>query len=281
MVNYILSAFADEAADDLKTQISACKKNDIHFIEVRGIDGKNIGTIQADEAKEIKKILDDNGMAVSAVGSPYGKIGILDDFEPHLEQYKRTIETAHILNAKNIRIFSFYIPENTPRADYRQAVTDRMGKFVEHADGILPCLENEGGLYGEDAEHCHELALAFDGKLRLIFDPANFIFSNVKTRPAYDLLKPYIEYFHIKDCINNQRKTVPAGYGDGEIAWILEDFALAGKDTFLTLEPHLASFTGLNALSQQTEENALEFTYRSREEAFDAAADALKKILGR
>jgi sugar phosphate isomerase/epimerase len=278
-MGYILSAFADEAADDLREQIGACKKNGVGFIEIRGVNGKNIGAITADEAKEIKKVLDESGMGVSAIGSPYGKIGILDDFALHLEAYKRTIEVAHILGTKYIRLFSFYIPEGGIRADYRQEVIERVGMLAEHADGIVPCHENEGGIYGEDAEHCHDLALALNGKLKLVFDPANFIFAGVKTRPAYELLKPFTEYFHIKDCISNERKTVPAGCGDGEIPWILDDFATAERDVFLTVEPHLASFTGLNALSQPNEGNELQFTYRSRMEAFEAAVKAIQEII--
>jgi hypothetical protein len=53
----------------------------------------------------------------------------------------------------------------------------------------------------------------------------------------------------------------------------------AGKDIFLTLEPHLASFTGLSSFSQPENDNPLQFAYKSREEAFDAAAKALWDIL--
>ena len=276
-MKYVVTAFTDEAADDLKNQIAACKRNGISHIEIRGVNGKNIGSVTPQEAREIKKLLDGEGIKISAIGSPYGKIGIADDFKPHLEAYKRTIEVAHVLEANKIRIFSFYIPSGKTRSDFRHDVIERVGAFVKFSDGVLPCHENESGIYGEDAEHCLELANAYGGKLKLIFDPANFIFCGVKSRPAYELLKEHIDYFHIKDCESGERKTVPAGFGDGEIKWILKDFK-PKENVFLSVEPHLASFTGLSALSKN-EEKPLQFAYSSRDEAFDAAVAALKKIM--
>lgn len=51
------------------------------------------------------------GFALSSVGSPIGKIKITDDFEPHMELYKHTVDLAHLMEAKYIRMFSFFMPE--------------------------------------------------------------------------------------------------------------------------------------------------------------------------
>lgn len=42
------------------------------------------------------------------LGSPFGKIGINDDFAPHLDSFKHSLELADILGAKHICLFSFY-----------------------------------------------------------------------------------------------------------------------------------------------------------------------------
>ena len=58
---------------------------------------------------------------------------------------------------------------------------------------------------------------------------------------AYEMLKPYIEYIHIKD----NRKGVgvlPAGKGDGKIEEILRDLYKNGYDGYLSLEPHLFKY---------------------------------------
>ena len=109
-MSYTLAAFADEAGSSLTAQIAALQRNGIGLLEIRGVDGKSIADVDAGEAKEIAKRLADAGLAVRSIGSPYGKIGINDDFGPHFEKFRRTLEVAGILGASYMRIFSFFIP---------------------------------------------------------------------------------------------------------------------------------------------------------------------------
>ena len=85
MANFILSAFSDEAGGGILNQISALKKNNLTHSELRGLDHGNISEYTAEQCKELRKILDDNGIGVSAIGSPFGKINIEDDFNSHFE----------------------------------------------------------------------------------------------------------------------------------------------------------------------------------------------------
>ena len=58
-MRFQLAAFADEADGALAKQITAMKENGIDYLEIRGVDGKNISNLTNEEAKEIKKRLDD------------------------------------------------------------------------------------------------------------------------------------------------------------------------------------------------------------------------------
>ena len=91
-MKYRLAAFADEAVPDLAGQISAMQENGIELLEIRGVDGGNIDRISDKKAREIRKRLDDAGIAVWSLGSPFGKIGIGDDFAPHIESFKHSLE---------------------------------------------------------------------------------------------------------------------------------------------------------------------------------------------
>ena len=42
MTDFILSAFADEAADTLEGQLAALKRNELSHIELRNIDGRSV-----------------------------------------------------------------------------------------------------------------------------------------------------------------------------------------------------------------------------------------------
>ena len=116
MARFLFSAFADEASPDILEQIAACKANGIEYIELRNVNGKNISNFSVDEAKKLKETLDENGMKVSSIGSHYGKIEITDDFAPHFEAFKNTVEVAKVLEAKYIRMFSFFFTKGSSLA---------------------------------------------------------------------------------------------------------------------------------------------------------------------
>ena len=257
MKNYeLITGFADEISQDFNTQVESFKKLGIKYIEMRGVDGKNL--IHHDDAKvkEIKKRLDDQGMALSALGSPLGKIGIDDPFELHFEEFKRAVEIAHMMNAPYIRMFSFYVPNDKNSCDaaaIKDKVFERLGKFSDYAKNNEICLlhENEKGIYGEKARECKEILEAFSGKhFKAILDFANFVQSGQDTLEAYELLKDYIEYIHVKDALFVTGKVVPAGFGQGNVKEILDKLFASGFKGFLSLEPHLFDFEGFAGLEK-------------------------------
>ena len=243
MSKFILSAFADEIAADLKTQMDILEQHDICHIEMRGVNGRNLVEHSLDEVREIKKILDQRGFKISAVGSPIGKIKITDDFEPHLKLFKHTIEIAKILETSYIRMFSFFIPAAEDPKAHREEVMRRWSQFIEAAagSGLILLHENEKEIYGDTPERCLDLLNTMHSdSLKAIFDPANFVQCDVKTYPeAFDLLKDQVVYLHIKDAVYADHHVTPAGEGDGKIREILKALHERDFSGFLSLEPHL------------------------------------------
>lgn len=274
----ILSAFADEYADGLKEQCEALNKFGIEYIELRGVNGKNVSTLTESEVKETKRILDDYEIRVSSIGSPLGKIDIKGDLNGHYETAKRVYETANILGAKNVRIFSFYSKE-TPFDKCNGEIYGGIEKLVDLSDGtgLTLCHENEALIYGESPEKCLEIVEYFGGRMRCVFDMGNFVLDGYDPMAAYKLLSDYIEYFHIKDAFYSG-EIVPAGKGEAKIKEILDDYKVnGGKDTFITLEPHLQTFSGLNALVGKSFDNP--YKYEDQKAAFTDAVEKLKDLL--
>lgn len=274
-------AFADEASPFIDEQIEAMRKNGIDGLEIRNADNVNIADISDMKAREIRKKLDEANLQVWTIGSPIGKIDIKkDDFLLHTEKFKRTLELADILGAKNIRIFSFFTPSEN-RDEYKNEVIDRLGGFLDIAkgSGISICHENEKGIYGDIPERCIELHKALP-ELKAIFDPANYVQCGVDTKKGWELIKPYVKYLHIKDALYDG-SVVPAGKGEGNVEFILDDFIKSGGNE-LTVEPHLTVFNGLDALEKDGEKSGVGevYKYDSNEEAFKAAVDAIKTLLG-
>ena len=274
-----LCAFADEAGAAMEQQILALRENHIPCLEVRGVDGRNITELTVDEAKRLRDRLGEKGLRVWSVGSPIGKVEITDAFEPEMERFRHTLELAAALEASYIRLFSFYIPQGEDPNLYRDQVLERLDRFCEAArgSGVVLCHENEKGIYGDVASRCADIHRHCPA-LRAVFDPANFIQCGQPAAPAWQELAPFVEYFHIKDALEDGT-VVPAGKGLGELPRLLEAyFAQGGR--VLTLEPHLAVFEGLSAL-ERDQKSAIGVTvYPSARAAFDAAAAALRTLLG-
>ncbi len=275
----ILSAFSDEYADSLEEQCQALNGFGIQYMEMRGVNGKNVSTLTKDEVYEAKNILKNYNIKVSSIGSPLGKIRLDEDIQGHLETAKRVFETANVLQARNIRVFSFYLPKGKNAEQCRTQVLDQLEKLVQLSEefGVTLCHENEALIYGESPEKCLEILNYFNGRLKCVFDMGNFVLDGYNPIKAYKTLKNHIEYFHIKDALS-AGAIVPAGKGEAQIKEILGDYKINGKkDTFITLEPHLQTFGGLNALVGKTFDNP--YKYDNQKTAFIDAVEKLRNLL--
>jgi len=278
-MDFKLSAFADESSDLFSGQIDALKRNGIDYLEIRNLDGKNVTALSCAEARELAGILSDNGLKLWSVGSPIGKIAIDGDFEAHMDLCRHTLDLAGEFSAKNIRLFSFFMPKDQNPENYTELVLERMGRFAEVAKeyGVTACHENEKGIYGDIASRCLKIHQAVP-ELKAVFDPANFVQCGQDTLQAWEQLHPYVHYMHIKDALPNG-SVVPPGTGHGNVpALIRKYYTLGGK--VLSLEPHLYEFVGLKSLEQEGDESVVGvMSFGTSEEAFDYAANTLKHIL--
>lgn len=279
MARFYLSAFADEASPMLEKQIEALKENGIRGVELRGVNGKSVKDLTNEEAQTVSKQLSNAGITVTSIGSPFGKIGINDDFESHFEEFKHALELCKILGTSRMRMFSFYIPAGEKAESYREKVIRRLTLMVDEAEkeGILLCHENEKGIYGDIGDRCLDLATVFGSSLGIVFDPANFVQCGDLPAEQYPKLEGFITYMHIKDALMADGSVVPSGKGDGSVEDILSALSLREGDINLSIEPHLTVFDGLKGL--QDEELKHKYAYPDSFTAFKAAADALKEIL--
>lgn len=273
-------AFADEASPALAGQIAALLRNGMQGIEIRNVDGENVSDISLQKAKSVREQLDANQLVTWSVGSPIGKIDIREgDFRAHLDKLEHTLEIARVLGAERLRMFSFYIPSGDDPAAYRDAVMERLERMAALARdaGVRLCHENEKGIYGDVAPRCADIHRSVPG-IAGVFDPANFIQCGQDTAEAWRLLKPWVLYMHIKDATADG-SVVPAGCGVGAVRDILRAFVASGGRA-VTLEPHLSVFEGLAALEREGERSRVgQYVYGSGDEAFDAAAAALRALL--
>lgn len=243
-----LSAFADEISPALDEQIAVLQSENIHFLELRGAWGVNVLDLTDEQVERIRSALAANGIGVSAIGSPIGKVPVDSSFAEHMQRFGRAIELAHIFATPYIRIFSFYPPASrttaTTPSEWRDEVRWRLRALTvrARAEHITLLHENEKDIYGDTIARCVDILHSVNEEhFRAILDPANFIQCGQVPYPdAYESIRPWLLYMHVKDALPDG--TVVAA-GEGKTNWpaLLQRLHTDGYDGFFSLEPHLAA----------------------------------------
>lgn len=246
MIN--LSGFADEVYVNFEQQLDFFRSVGLNYVELRFIDGINVLDISKDKLLQVKQMLSDRGMEVSAIASPIGKYDIDKPFEPHFDKFKHAVDIASFLNTELVRVFSYYAPHGEDINRYRDAVMERMAAKAEYLKGsnVRMVHENESRIFGYSAENCADIARTVNSdRLSLAYDPANFVWgsdivNNVEV--CWPKMKPYVTHIHIKDWKLGSKDigSLP-GEGDGQIELLIKELAVSGYSGFVTLEPHMSS----------------------------------------
>ncbi len=285
--NIHISGFSDEISSDFTKQLETVTALGMNYISLRSADGKGVAEYTVDEVREkLMPRLAQYGVKVSSIGSPIGKVGVEDEegFEKQLVDLDRLCEIAKMLDCRYIRMFSFFIPEGKNADDYRDVVIEKLRRFDEIAQkhGIVLLHENEKDIYGDTAARCKVIfdALA-SPHFRAAFDFANFVQCGEDTEKCWDLLRPYIEYIHIKDAVTDDKENVLCGTGEGKIRQLLtRAIRDEGYTGFLTLEPHLVLFDALQSLETEDAKNVIkENKAKDGAEGYAMQYNALKEIL--
>src|SRR5689334_18995604 len=88
---FTLSAFGDEIADDLVTQLEVLASEGISHLELRGAWGQNVLALDDAQLARAAAMLRERGFGVSAIGSPIGKSGLDQPRAFELERLERAI----------------------------------------------------------------------------------------------------------------------------------------------------------------------------------------------
>lgn len=239
---FTFSAFGDEIADDLATQLDVLAAEGVFFLELRGAWGSNVLDLDARQLRQARTLLNERGFGVSAVASPIGKSQIDQPRSFEQERMERAIAAGQALGTPLIRVFSFFIPEGRA-AEYRDEVIERMTLLTEQAEaaGMTLVHENERAIFGDLPDRCLDIVSSVDSPaLRMAFDPANFVIEGVHPMDqAWSSLADYTTHIHIKDAVMAEKRVVPAGEGDGQVPQLIAALRERGYRGFLTLEPHL------------------------------------------
>jgi len=221
-----------------------------------------------EETKKVVKLLSQKKtkLACLSTWTPLNESIEKEELENRKKIISESIEVAYDLGAKYV---------NTYFGAHPQRTTDHAIKF--YRENILPCvelaekkgvtilLENEFHPDGNEptrkANNVLKIIEAVNSSyFRVNFDPCNFYIAGEEPYPyAYEVLKKYIEYIHLKDAVKYDKNLhreypekkiwrdkeggifvcVPLGEGEIKYQDFLSQLQKDGYSGFLTLEPHL------------------------------------------
>lgn len=257
----VLSGFADEAANQktAEQQFAAFAALGLQYYTIRFIDAgngiRNVMELTKSEINKIRHWESEYGLNVSSIGSPIGKVKLLDvedgtknrfvPFKQYLsKEVHRACELAHAFETKLIRGFSFYHPFGETAADHIPQAVDQLSQIAElcHRSDLTFGLEVEPNLVGENGDLLAEIQRQVNHPAMVtIFDAANVVvqgYTADEVFAQYAAVRKSLGWIHIKDYRHPQpvqrgkpvnedalKNFVPANIGDSGHERILRDFA--------------------------------------------------------
>ncbi|HKL73945.1 MAG TPA: sugar phosphate isomerase/epimerase [Clostridia bacterium] len=241
-----ISGFTDEVSLNLDKQLLILKELGESYMCPRSIDGTSIAEIGYDKfVRDIKPRLDNANVKFSSIGSPIGKVKLADEegYQKQLDKLSELVKIAKEMDCKYIRVFSFFVDSLGDYDKYFPIVVEKMKGFLKVVEGtdVILLHENEKHIYGDTPERVLQLYNAINNpQFALCYDASNYIQCNCDPLEAYNKVKDYTVYYHMKDCIEGVE--VPLGIGDGKIQEVVNDLVQNAYDGFLTLEPHTLKY---------------------------------------
>jgi len=240
-----VSVISDEVSQDLRLAAKFAKKYGLDALEIRS--AWNLKFLElADRITEIKGILREHDLEVSAIASPFFKaeLGNAEEYALHMNILQKSIDMAKALDCGIIRGFTFW---RKGKLDDR--LTEILGKFrepldvIEESDLILG-IENEPSTFVTNGRTLATFLDALGSKSVLaVWDPGNDMMDPEMEKPfpfGYNFVKNKIVHVHLKDGVrkDHESELVPIGEGEVNIEGQLKALLENNYAGYVSLETH-------------------------------------------
>lgn len=243
------AGIADEAGEDLDTQIRAHRELGWSHIEPRNIGNCCITDLSDEEFEVVHGKLSDAGIQCVGFASQIANWArpIDGDFQVDVNELHRAIPRMQKTGAKFIRCMSYPNSKENPLSEnqWRDAVIQRFQNLAKIAadGGVILVHENCHGWASQTPAHALEFVQRVDSPaLKLVFDTGNE--REHDTVAYYHAVKEHVVHVHVKDwkqfADGNVSECYP-GEGDSGAGEILEDLVKTGYDACLSIEPHMVA----------------------------------------
>ena len=217
-----LSVISDEVSQDFQRVVDVCQEYGVPMVEPRSVWEKAPQDLANDDVRKMRAILDEAGMSVCSIASPFFKCDLGDEkqYREHIGLLRRCIEIGRMLDCNIIRGFTFW--KTGPASSVWQQLLDAYEEPIEilESEDCYIGIENEASTHIATAAEAEALYRDIDSpRIKAIWDPANEVYAEDGELPfpdAFERMKPNLIHVHIKDAVRNESgeaECVPVGEG--------------------------------------------------------------------
>ncbi len=245
-----LAAFSDEISQDLAHVCRVLNDFGARGVELRRVWNTPVQDLTDGQVSEIRGIVEDNGLDVCSVASPFGKCELDDagEIAAHMDMLRRCTEIGHALGCSLIRGFAFWGhgKRNKPW-DKMSAAYEPVLRILEDGGATLG-LENEAACYVGTGRHLRKFLDLIDcPQIKATWDPANHIHDpDNDEQPVfpdgYEAVAADMVHVHVKDAAvlpDGQRANVFLGEGQCQWHRQFRAFKRDGYEGYVSLETHV------------------------------------------
>lgn len=246
-----LAVFTDEVSQDFQHAVDVAREFDLDGLEIRSVWNKKPQNLDKPDIAKMREILEDTGLAVCCIASPFFKCDIdsEEEYKEHLDILRRCIALGRSFDCRIIRGFTFW-----RKGHYKERWQEIIDKFEEplkilEAEDVVLGIENEAstflGTAGSVKRFIDELASPY---VKAVWDPRNSLGEPVeedKEVPypdGYEIIKGDMVHMHIKDSAvdpeTGKRRGVAVGEGDIDYVAQFRTMKEDGYEGFASLETH-------------------------------------------
>ena len=238
---------SDEISQDIRIASDLAVKYGLEGVEIRSVWEKGPHELDRGDISEIRRILQDKGLQVCGISSPFFKCDLMDEKEiqVHIEILKRSMELASLLGTKIIRGFTFWGTGNFE--DNLQRIVSKFEKPVEllRKENITLALESDPSVYATNAQKLTRVIEEINSTcVGALWDPGNDIYDPAGEVPypdGYRMILPHLVHMHVKDAVRTEAgRTAGVPIGEGQVDYRGQFRALRkdGYTGYVVLETH-------------------------------------------